>query len=212
MKEHPILFTGPMVKAILEGRKTQTRRIANINSEGCKTGFVTPNAGFVPRTIAEHIQYCRWQIGDLLWVRETCVRFTGCASHGKPWSHVPFALSPDGNPYRALLPIVGNEAHVDNLRDSAACVTVPSIHMPRRASRLTLEITDVRAQRLQEISEEDYFAEGLRMPPADGPEMIDTDSWWLYYFKELWNSINAKRAPWSSNPWVWALTFRVVKP
>lgn len=72
IKERPILFNSPMVRAILDGRKTQTRRIAKVTSEGCKDGFITPLAGFAPRSIENHISYCPYGVtGDLLWVRET---------------------------------------------------------------------------------------------------------------------------------------------
>ena len=89
------------------------------------------------------------------------------------------------------------------------------IHMPRWASRLTLELTAVRVQRLQEISEADAIAEGV-LPCPDEPMYADEPhERYLppqFRFGDLWDSINAKRAPWSSNPWVFALTFRKVEP
>lgn len=147
MKEHPIIFSGPMVRAILEGRKTMTRRVIKGNHKALD---ILPNGGIPAEIIMEKMYHCPYgQPGDRLWVRETCVRFTGCAFQGKPWSQVPFILSPDGNPYKALLPIIGNEKHVSELNFSAACVTIPSIFMPRWASRLLLEITAIRVDRVQ---------------------------------------------------------------
>ena len=97
----------------------------------------------------------------------------------------------------------------------------PSIFMPRWASRITLEITDVRVQRLHDISEEDAQGEGIeKLPYPGGPNFFTylADRVWhsaptaKECFADLWDSINAKRCPWSSNPWVWAVSFNVVRP
>jgi hypothetical protein len=90
----------------------------------------------------------------------------------------------------------------------------PSIHMPRWASRITLEITEVRVQRLQGISEEDAFAEGVAANPyhmADGTIDEGMSISARANFASLWDSINGSRAPWSENPWVWAITFKRVE-
>jgi hypothetical protein len=87
----------------------------------------------------------------------------------------------------------------------------PSIHMPRKFSRIALEIVDVRVQRLQEISEEDAIVEGSQMPLIDLPKRCQQATLSeRTQFSRLWDSINAKRAPWASDPWVWVITFRGV--
>ena len=176
MKEHPILFSGPMVRAILEGRKTQTRRVMKLNMDGgvyseprCPDG--------VP--------------GDRLWVRET-------------WADVRWMQEPEHFPngvsYRA-------DCSADSLKlaEHYGVRWKPSIHMPRWASRITLEVTEVRAQRLQDITEEDARAEGVNCAVGG---FITTNP--VNAFHGLWDYINGKRAPWDSNPWVWAVTFRRV--
>jgi hypothetical protein len=179
MKERPILFSAPMVRAILEGRKTQTRRIAKElnempNLDGILKRFPNPKG-------------CRYgKPGDRLWVRET-------------WAHERDGTGcPDDNGvlYRATDP--GWDDEETGLRWR------PSIFMPRRASRITLEITDVRVQRLQEISEEDAQAEGAvgALDQSVGNNWCASQA-----FAALWESINGPDS-WDANPWVWAVTFR----
>lgn len=183
MREHPILFSGPMVRAILEGRKTQTRRV-------CKVPSITPGNADTMRSIIASCPY--GQLGDLLWVRETHYRFTGLPINGKPWDGM--IVAPDGNPYNARC--YDDYQLLGPLNSAAACVKVPSIHMPRWASRLTLRIMDILIQRVQEITQEDAKAEGAE---------------YQYKFMKLWDSINAKRGySWESNPWVWAISFERV--
>lgn len=195
-KERPILFSAPMVRAILDGTKTQTRRIAKVNNEGCKPGMITPNAGFVPRTIENHIQYCPYgKPGDRLWVRET-------------WH--PDSSKVDGSPaYKA-----------DVYYDTSDCKWKSSIHMPRWASRINLEITGIRVDRLQDISEEDAIAEGVE-------KWVVGDGFWRDYsltkdqeevgappmlsayesYKTLWESLNGKGS-FDLNPFVWVIQFK----
>ena len=193
MSERPILFSGPMVRAILEGRKTQTRRVA----------YIPPNA-IIPETQIDDLStwlywmeeddeaalYILWaarcpygKAGDHLWVRETW-----CYRNGH------MIASKECIQYKAegFDPIYDSRWH-------------PSIHMPRWASRLTLRITDVRVQRLQEITEDDAKAEGFREIDTMGCQGYARD-----FFQETWDKINGKRAPWARNPWVWALTFERV--
>lgn len=161
MTERPILFSGPMVRAILDGRKTQTRRVAKDRDKPCKYGIA----------------------GDRLWVRET---WQSAAAMGV--CHA----SDDYFVYRATDP------------DWETCEGWqwrPSIFMPRKASRITLEITDVRAERLQDITNKDARAEGLARGTVY-PRM---------WFEDLWDSINAKRGfGWDVNPFVWVITFKKV--
>ena len=166
MKERPILFSGPMVRAILEGRKTQTRRIIKPqpyqNHSPLASGaweFVTrpkvkdDTIGWF-RDIAEIARFCPYgKPGDRLWVRETwgitAKVSTDC------WDRLPFVKIPrDFIDYRATEPDVNSHWK-------------PSIHMPRRFSRITLEITNVRVERLQDISEEDALAEGFDMDTCE---------------------------------------------
>lgn len=169
MKERPILFSGPMVRAILGGRKTQTRRIV-------KTG--TP----------DDWNACPYGvIGDHLWVRE-------CFS--KPYELDIQAKCFTGF-YRAT--------------DAGRKVKwMPSIFMPRWASRIALEITNVRIERLQDISEADAQREGWDWSNHDvmqtyDPVTMDTARRW---FQAKWDEINGKRAPWGSNPLVWLVEFK----
>jgi hypothetical protein len=187
----PILFSGPMVKAILEGRKTMTRRVAAVTDEGCKPGFITPTCGFVPRKVAEHATYCPYgRPGDHLWVRETWVDLRGMGvtylEDGEPCN---IAYAADTKP--------GSDG--DKARIAYGIKWKPSIFMPRTASRITLEITNVRVERLQNITEEDAEQEGVASNVAC-----------LIEFHKLWESINGKKYPWASNPWVWVIEFKRV--
>jgi len=168
MKERPILFSTEMVKAILDGRKTMTRRVVKDPYK-----YIT-----IPRPSP----YGR--VGDRLWVRET------------------FVIDADGMPdYRADC-------------DSGVIAWRPSIFMPRKLSRITLEITSVRVERLQEITEEDAIKEGagpghiLCSPTIFNPE-TETPKDYRTGFSYLWDAINRKTYPWESNPWVWVISFRL---
>ncbi|QJU41354.1 hypothetical protein [Serratia marcescens] len=207
MKERPVIFNGEMVRAILDGRKTQTRRvIANVSPDNCiplqkptktKDGIYThvmdaPGNGLCPFG----------QIGDRLWVRETFAILGNEDGCPIDW---------DGNL------IKGDEKHAARIY-KASCwqepgnyglwsipdrdtqyegAWRPSIHMPRWASRITLEITAVRVERLQDISEADAIAEG-------GTEHFNID-----WFGPLWASIYGVDS-WNANPWVWVIEFRRV--
>jgi hypothetical protein len=170
MSERPILFNAPMVRAILNGSKTQTRRVA------------IPKRSIEPMT-----DECPYgQRGDRLWVREAwTVNLTGDPKHGGPGT-VPI--------YRAEHP-------------HAADRWRPSIHMPRWASRITLEITAVRVERLRNISEADARAEGVTRPV---PMLDDDPSTYVDAFGDLWASINGPGS-WDANPWVWVIEFRRVE-
>lgn len=183
MTDRPILFSGPMVRAILEGRKTQTRRLISTKPRGhlggvnLFDGTWTDDYVLDPGNVEWRQQIVRYAVGDRLWVRET-------------WSE---RLEGEAAIYRAdaELPIVWR----------------PSIFMPRWASRLTLTVTDVRVQRLQEISRDDVIAEGIT--EREGEPIAAVVAGWHEPYAALWDSLNAKRAPWASNPWVVAVTFTV---
>lgn len=185
MKERPILFSGPMVRAILDGRKTQTRRVvARRGWDGYVPGVHDPEKGIVPDP-----KLCYVKPGMRLWVRETFA------------SEVPGCETRGGFSYRA--------DHVDPRGDGPANPMrwKPSIHMPRSASRLLIEVVGVRAERLQDISEDDCDAEGYRFVPVGEQPEPDGYGW----FRELWREINGRKS-WAQNPWVWVVAFRKVEP
>lgn len=247
MKERPILFSAWMVRAILEGRKKQTRRVvkdqppANCACLTQSTGKEYPDK--LPRwawTDGATQDYAwhpwigdepAWQTcpfgvpGDRLWVRETAIISPKgfCGRSECEWTHEDVDGDVRVVQYLATQP---NRDGANNYQLKAT----PSIFMSRWASRITLEITDVRVQRLQDISEEDAEAEG-----ADSTKMTEQDIAEVYisdcapYVKELaqilgpgefmakhefamiWDVINAKKHPWISNPWVWAIAFKRVE-
>lgn len=209
MKERPILFSGPMVRALLAGTKTQTRRIIKPQPDSTHHGFPYWNVGGYraswcrsaadggPLAPANPLLCPYGQTGDRLWVRETFGHFERNENF-KPGCEVF---------YRAD----GNCLELEPWR--------PSIHMPRWASRILLEITSVRIERLQDISDEDARAEGIECMAGD-PEcgyrnyLDQTDQDWTLRpresFQSLWESINGP-ASWSANPWVWPLDFRLIQ-
>ncbi len=180
MKEHPILFTGEMVRAILDGIKTQTRRV------------IKPQSG---------APICKYNVRDRLWVRETwCYKMTD----GR------YEYNANGNPlvyYRATDPdveAVDDDGMTKYRKDgSPASPWIPSIYMPYWAARIFLEITDLKVERLQEISEDDAKAEGAEHWAAHG---------YVTSFSYLWDSINGKRGyGWDVNPKVRVITFKMIK-
>lgn len=199
MKERPILFSGPMVRAILVGRKTQTRRVVKPQPTGtvrwrCGLNAIDGRLGGAWEDAARVFGCPYGAPGDRLWVRETfCYEWD---ERNNRWPDPPTYL------YRA------DNHDVYNINDSDKSPWTPSIHMPRAASRLTLEVLNVRVERLQDISERDCVAEGIESD--DYPPAPDSDYMFDYRaaYSQLWNSINAKRAPWASNPWVWVIEFR----
>jgi hypothetical protein len=188
MKERPILFSGAMVRAILEGRKTQTRRLAKyIPALGRPEDWCHKfGCGFDP--IAGNVDYwCPYgQIGDRLWVRETW-------AIGDRDNDVLYAADPSWNVDGVAVPPPVNKGtvHAGNWR--------PSIHMPRWASRIALEVTGVRVERLNMITAGDAEAEGVDASTCGNIEE----------YQRLWDSINTKRGyEWAKNPWVWVVEFR----
>jgi hypothetical protein len=204
MREHPIIFSAPMVRAILEGRKTQTRRVVkpqpNSGPNGSMVDLMGGEWGLLDGDLSGNWRCPYGQPGDRLWCRET-------------WAETDRT---DGVPvvtYAAGGCIAVGRKHgcADDylIHDYALTETPepdrwrPSIHMPRWASRITLEITDVRVQRVQDISATDAWAEGIPHSPDVNP---------MHEFEELWDSINESRGfGWNANPYVWALTFRRVE-
>lgn len=186
LEERPIIFSAPSVRAILDGTKTQTRRVVKDFPHFCDLQS-SAEAGAT---------LCPFgTVGQTLWVRET-------------WGYAPGTL-PDE---REVLYFATPEVHPPGWtwperRGEILDYTVkrPSIFMPRWASRITLEITRVRVDRLQDISEEDAIAEGCHHSEGAPTQELSGTSRGAYAV--LWDDINAKRAPWSSNPWVWVIEF-----
>ena len=200
MKERPILFSGPMVRAILDGRKTQTRR--PVKSLRHPYGHLLGPEGVAREFIAktESIRCPLGQPCDRLWVRET-------------WRP---DYESDTNVAKVAYHAGGCTEYFEDERDEEFWVAVilgnqnnnwrpwrPSIHMPRWASRITLEITRVGVERVQDITEEDAWCEG-RPGFRDGC-LGDSYGW----FRSLWQSIYGT---WDDNPWVWVVEFKRVKP
>jgi hypothetical protein len=209
MTDRPILFSAETVLEILKGRKTQTRRaikpVPTINGVGAifdegdrQEDFVEPYWVF-PET-------CKYgKPGDLLWVRETW---------GAVWpADEPVPLRQCEIEYRADLPPGCTDRPGEWPADESTGPEVPkwrpSIHMPRWASRITLRITDIRVERLQDITENDAKAEGC--DPVVHPDGAVDCGTRKTTFAKLWNSINGPGA-WEANPWVWAISFERVKP
>lgn len=191
--DRPILFSAPMIRAILEGRKSQTRRV------------IAHNDGAKP------VSSPRIQVGDRLWVREAWRSFK-ISDHLPPRELEPQTIwwEADGDGQ-----VPANESSFGRLR--------PGIHMPRWTSRLTLIVTDVRVMLLQDISPEDAAAEGVTRRSRKvrqfwlfGADAAERE--WIYLqacpweFRDLWDSLNDKRGlGWETNPWVMAVTFTVIK-
>lgn len=195
MKERPILFRSDMVRAILDGRKTQTRRVIKPQ----------PNVDDVLRKRIEvglQLKCPFGMLGDKLWVRETHAVVPASAyamSTDDGNTQIPHRVSPDGY-YRAV--------YKENWSRVRPGRWKPSIHMPRWASRITLEITDIRVERVQDISEVDAKAEGCE--PTIPPEYWGGATHkYRRSFCLLWDSIYADRGyGWDKNPWIWCVSFR----
>lgn len=205
--EKPILFKGEMVRAILDGRKTQTRRPVQLPKDGLvwRWDGAWVDSGFEDTGQYMHIQFrCKsdpWEADP----RDQTLHRVGCP-YGFPgdklWVRETFAYYPDEK-HVIYAASEGDElaAGGTNLK---GCWK-PSIFMPRWASRITLEITEVRVQRVQEITAADAIAEGILV---DDRQLRETPN-----FRQLWDSINAKRGfGWKENPWCWCLTFKRIKP
>lgn len=223
MKERPILFSAPMVLALLDGSKTQTRRVvkpqfaadavpAEMGATNEQGHQISGHSGMwwcdAEGNHEKAIRCPYGQPGDRLWVRET---FRGCRAYEvqgyppKDWGNKPIWFEADGTP--------------PGRPEQWALRSRPSIHMPRWASRITLEVTAVRVERLQDISEADAIAEGVAELPGQAAER---GCWWTAdvaagaalhgrtpctAYRLLWEQINGPGS-WDANPWVWVVEFR----
>lgn len=225
MKTRPILFNGAMVRAILDGRKTQTRRIVKPQPDYFACGWpctfgkeCSESHCLMHHKDGKHLIVMKspyGKVGDQLYVRETwrvgdsgdcaCYEPCGQCPSGKTLYKLDFPNGVEGWKWK------------------------PSIHMPRKYSRITLEITGVRVERLMDISEVDALLEGISSVRTNKWERQQFAQWRALFdaaceegkkpplgptpkraYQALWESINGKGS-WEANPWVWVIEFKVVK-
>ena len=190
MIERPIIFSAPMVRAVMAGTKTQTRRVVKLKPwqqiEERDDGFAWPWMYDGDRD-ADHWVLCPYgQPGSRMWVRESF-----CDARQAAAGRVLYRASGD-----------------------VACRWKPSIHMPRFASRITLQITSVRVERLQDISEADAIAEGVtpKWEPGCSGRLMEAAGGFSFRpaasaYADLWESLHGPGS-WDANPWVWVVEFR----
>ena len=198
MKERGMLFNGEMVRAILDGRKTLTRRpVKNVGGDNCLiTKHATKTKTGLRVHVIDSISLCPYGVvGDRIWVRET---------------HVVGVSTKTGVGYKATSKWEDFEDGTPN--DFAGINWIPSIHMPRWSSRITLEITDVRVERVRDISEEEARSEGFQSegwsPSFNDPcnsGGADSASAREKFF-ETWSAIYP--GSWECNDWVWVIEFK----
>lgn len=198
MKERPILFSGEMIRALLADTKTQTRRLVKLPNGG----YIPPSERKDPNGWRQLLRECKYgQPGDRLWVRETCraeelesgqdgVRYLA-DNHFRPINDTPGDA------------ISWMHMHAYGRQDGAY---VPSIHMPRWACRLLLEITDIRVERLNDITFADSQDEGWPSMVDGNPNPYDPITW----FKLLWEQLHGAGS-WDANPLVWRISFQKVE-
>lgn len=231
MKERPILFSGAMVRALLDGSKTQTRRVCKSqpysNGHGwdgsdimCHNDYLPPSAMLMDyredgttytTSNMEGWDFCcpYGQPGDQLWVRESFMDLhgTGVEHHDDSGRRQRYAFAADSPP----------GSYGDEARKGYGLRWKPSIHMPREVSRIQLEVVSVRVERLQSISEADAKAEGCLasgwMPSYSNPDNAgcDESKSAVDEYADLWESINGAGS-WAANPWVWVVEFKRVMP
>jgi hypothetical protein len=211
-----------MVRAILEGRKSMTRRIFKVtNPFGKKVGPICPPEEIIrfedgsynylsTGGLSGPYQCPHGVPGDRLWVRESFGIEDGRVV--RPSLNHPMSSFGDEVFYRS------NDPNLPGMKWK------PSIHMPRALSRITLEITDVRVERVQEISIEDMDREGVDLEGGIAGDAFNEAEHFaiggcpmlhhpeIYGFAALWDSINGKKHPWDSNPWVWVISFKRINP
>lgn len=227
IKERPILFSGPMVRAILEGRKTVTRRVV-------KSQYVDPKWMVRPAVAPRHVRHSHdWWLpeaslpfgalppcpygmpGDRLWVREA---WQGPLASDEEQQADPSwreDMTRYQDPAHCAYRASGDSCEYLDPDGNFVCRWRPSIHMPRWASRILLEITDVSVERLQAITYEQAAAEGVH---RDEHRMwYATEDGGIAHrypqgaFRDLWESINGSGS-WAADPWVWAVEFKHIQP
>lgn len=202
MKERPILFSAPMIRALLAGTKTQTRRVMKRQKQHDFTDYTLFGQQGHSTDDWKAIEHAPdWPDGK----EDQCVCPYASRRGDRLWVREAFGISYDGS----AIPWTGADAQrdgqvmyratFDEKPDEGRLPWKPSIHMPRWASRIVLEVTAVRVERLQAISEADAIAEGCVMLPA------------RHCYEALWESINGAGS-WDANPWVWVVEFRRLQP
>ncbi|EMK7005605.1 hypothetical protein V9J34_001361 [Salmonella enterica] len=199
MNERGMIFNGEMVRAILEGRKTQTRRpIKWKQTRFTEIGEREDGSNWPwsedTEKVCDYWHPCPFgAVGDRIWVRET---------FGWQIRRDPLGGTGEFRVYRATTPDAVRYQTASG--EAAPMKWVPSIHMPRRASRITLEITDVRVERVRDITEDDAQAEGVR--PACY-EITPPEAAYRVSFGEVWRNIYGEKS-WDVNSWCWVIEFR----
>lgn len=197
MKTIPMIFNTEMVRALLDGRKTVTRRPTkkNVtysdNGGFCCDGYMF-GIGFTDKDTMKNFvssKHSPCKVGDLIWVRET-------------FCHGPCGNAPELTVYKSGYPQAELNRYESFMSESEIRWT-PSIHMPRWASRLTLRVTDVRIERVQDITEEQAKAEGV----SPVVSQWETPESFVAGFAKIWNSIYSN---WNENPYVWVIEFEVI--
>ena len=224
MKEYPILFNGEMVRAILEGRKTQTRRVMIPQPGRVRWNPIVLNwfGGWTDSHGRPYRSPYGVQ-GDVLWVRETWQASPYTKYNFGPWYHdVPHSLRKRGV-FESVFFRADNSAYavdddedvllrLDNQRasDEVNLKWKPSIHMPKWASRIRLKVEYSRPERLHELNHADIIAEGVLPVSYDDAPVSNVGATRIKWVK-LWDSINRERGfPWESNPWVWVVKFKLM--
>ena len=210
MKETGLMFKAPLVRALLDGRKTQTRRIAKPVRHPDLGNLYTPGA-LLREHEPQHVinRACPYgQPGDRIYVRETARSCRAYEVQGYPpsqWGNKPIWFEADGTPPGA--------------ETAWATKATPAIHLPKFAARIWLEVRSVRVERLQDISEEDAITEGIERADnffgctcwkvcgePEGADVVCPDDP-IGSFRTLWESTGGD---WDANPWVWAIDFKVL--
>ena len=200
MKERPILFSAPMVRAILSGRKTQTRRIVKQKHlpflENILGNFLDGKWNQRPLPYGK--------TGDRLWVRETFAH---------DFEHNRYFYKADCDNDGTVPHLINGSGIGGGIGNARIQKWKPSIHMPRLASRILLEVVNVRVERLQDISEDDAKAEGSDVRDYLGRILLDQSSnqgCYKWGFRTAWESINGQGS-WDLNPFVWVVEFRTLE-
>ena len=190
-KEKPIIFSTPMIKAILEGRKTQTRRVIKLPKEAPQ-GRVPFYKDIPDPTLGVHAFWevkPKYERGDILWVKET-------------WADIA-ETTPGNFHYKSC----ATEGDIEWFKENN-WKWKSAMFMPRKAARIFLEVKSVRVERSQEITGRDVLAEGIDNGHSNPKMGLRWENMQRMAFSELWDSINAKRGySWKSDPWVWVIEF-----
>lgn len=222
VRERPILFSGPMVNSILAGRKTQTRRIVKFGKN--KPNFCASWVGWTdhyeygPGWYAQDVDQPYGELAEMLDEIKLTGPFGEVGSHlyvKETWR--TSAVSDDTKPSLLFDGADRIWYEADGYRDHLAGKVRQSIFMPRWASRLTLEITDIRVERIQDISHEDALAEGCTgynwvasSPYISGPHTDDGELP-VEEYERLWESLHGSGS-WAKNEWVWVISFKRIDP